>query len=191
LNEVEIPEDSMHLARVVEIRSAMKPITLILTTAVLSVSAFAAEKSSYQQGLDAVKAGNPEEAKMFFAKALKENPNNAHARVQLDEVTKNSASIAAKGREAKFGKVMLDKVALDKASLEESLELLSTMVTKKTNNEIAPNFILEDPKGSLADRKITLQVTGLPAKAVLQYILDQAGAKARFDEHAIVIQPLR
>lgn len=169
----------------------MKPITLFLTAALLSASAFAAEKSSYQQGLDAVKAGNPEEAKMFFQKALKENPNNAHARVQLGEVTKNSASIAAKGREAKFGKVMLDKVALDKASLGESLELLSTMVTKKTNNEIAPNFILEDPKGSLADRTITLQVTGLPAKAVLQYILDQAGAKARFDEHAIVIQPLR
>jgi hypothetical protein len=37
--------------------------------------------------------------------------------------------------------------------------------------------------------KITLVLKNTPAKAVLQYILDQARAKARHDEHAIVITP--
>jgi hypothetical protein len=29
----------------------------------------------------------------------------------------------------------------------------------------------------------------MPSRAVMKYILDQSGAKARYDEHAIVIVP--
>jgi hypothetical protein len=29
----------------------------------------------------------------------------------------------------------------------------------------------------------------MPSKAVMKYLMDQSGAKARFDEHAIVIAP--
>lgn len=51
------------------------------------------------------------------------------------------------------------------------------------------NFILQDPKNALAEAKITLVLKNTPARGVLQYLLAQANAKARYDEHAIVIMP--
>jgi hypothetical protein len=49
--------------------------------------------------------------------------------------------------------------------------------------------VIEDPKGLFADRKITLNLKNMPARAVMKYITDQTGAKVRYDEHAVVIAP--
>ena len=63
------------------------------------------------------------------------------------------------------------------------------LVEKASEDKVTPNFILQDPQGALSDVKITLVLKNTPAKAALKYILDMAGAKARHDEHAIVIMP--
>jgi hypothetical protein len=62
-------------------------------------------------------------------------------------------------------------------------------VEKETKEEIAPNFIIQDPKNAIPDSKITLALKNTPARGILKYVLDQVGAKARYDEHAIVILP--
>jgi hypothetical protein len=51
------------------------------------------------------------------------------------------------------------------------------------------NFIVHDPEKKLAAAKITLSLRNIPASAALKYILEQSGAKARFDEHAVVVGP--
>jgi tetratricopeptide (TPR) repeat protein len=141
----------------------------------------------YQKGLAAEKAGDPVAAKGFYTQALKADPKNPNAIYSLGQLKLNSASIAAKGREAKFGAVMIPAFQTDEASLKESLEALSVIVEKQSNNEVTPNFVVDDPKGVLADKKITLNLKNMPAQAVMKYLLDQTGAKVRYDEHAVVI----
>lgn len=143
--------------------------------------------SAYQQGMSAVAAGDPVTAEAWFKRALQQDPNNANARYQLLETKKNAASIAAKGRAAKFGAVVVPKVQFNSASLEDSLAALGTLVTKASKDEVSPNFILDDPNKTLASKTVTISLNNIPAKAALEYILTQAGAKARFDEHAIVV----
>ena len=54
---------------------------------------------------------------------------------------------------------------------------------------MTPNFVIEDPQNLLAERKISLNLKSMPAQAVMKYLMDQTGAKARYDEHAEVITP--
>lgn len=143
----------------------------------------------YRQGQAAEQAGDPETARKAYTGALQANPNHPHARYSLGQLKITGPALAAKGREEKFGAVMVPELKLDQAPLKDSLEALQIIVEKQSNDKVTPNFILQDPKDVLSGVKITLVLKNTPAKAVLQYILDQAGAKARHDEHAIVIMP--
>ncbi|MEO5915095.1 MAG: tetratricopeptide repeat protein [Luteolibacter sp.] len=146
--------------------------------------------SLLKQGQAAEKAGDPVAAKEFYTKSLKMNPNNANAIYSIGQLKVNSASIAAKGREAKFGAVVVPVFQLDAASLQEALDALSVVIEKESKQTVTPNFIIQDPKLVLADRKITLNLKNMPSKAVMKYLMDQTGAKARYDEHAVVVTPL-
>lgn len=143
----------------------------------------------YQQGQAAEKAGDPASAKAFYAKALKANPKNADAIYSAGQLKINAGSISAKGREAKFGAVMIPAFQLEEATLQEALGALGTMVEKESKAEVTPNFVVEDPKNLLGRKKISLNLKGITAQAALKYVLDQTGAKVRYDEHAVVISP--
>lgn len=169
---------------------------LLLAIATAFVSQASAQQSParqaealYRQGQVAEKAGDPDTAKAAYAAALKAYPNHANARYALGQVKINSNAIAAKGRAAKFGAVVVPEIKFDEATLMESLDALKMIVEKQSSDEVSPNFVIQDPKGRLAGTKISLVLKNMPAKGVLQYLLDQANAKARYDEHAIVIQP--
>jgi tetratricopeptide (TPR) repeat protein len=168
-----------------------KIITLVvactLVSQVLAQTPAQQADAFYQKGLAAEKAGDPVAAKGFYTQALKVDPKNPNAIYSLGQLKLNSASIAAKGREAKFGAVMIPAFQLDEASLKESLEAFSVIVEKQSNNEVTPNFVVDDPKGLLTDKKISLNLKNMPAQAVMKYLLDQTGAKVRYDEHAVVI----
>jgi tetratricopeptide (TPR) repeat protein len=178
----------------------IKPITLMIKlipflifgtlvgTAVAQSPAQVSE-SFYQQGQAAEKTGDPAAAKEFYAKALKANPKNANAIYSAGQLKINVGTISAKGREAKFGAVPIPAFQLDEATLQEALGALGTMVEKQSNEEVAPNFVVEDPKNLLGSKKITLNLKGINAQAALKYVLDQVGAKVRHDEHAVVILP--
>ena len=143
----------------------------------------------YRQGLAAEKAGDPVAARQAFEEALRINPNHAHARYNLGQVKINAASIAARGRESKFGAVMVPEYKLDEASLQDSLDALRLIVEKESKNEVTANFVIQDPQNKLSAAKISLKLKSMPSRAVLGYVLDMAGAKARYDEFAIVITP--
>lgn len=143
----------------------------------------------YRQGQAAEQTGDPETARKAYAAALQADPSHPHARYSLGQLKITGPALAAKGREAKFGSVMIPEFKLDQAPFKDSLEALQVLVEKQSNEKVTPNFVIQDPKEALAGVKITLVLKNTPAKAVLQYILDQAGAKARHDEHAIVITP--
>lgn len=143
----------------------------------------------YRQGLAAEKAGDPAAARSAYAQALRIHPNHANARFRLGELKIHAPAIAAKGREAKFGAVMVPEFRVDGASLQECLDALGIIVSKESKDEVSPNFVMQDPQNRLADAKISLSLKRVPASAVIKYLLDESKAKARFDEHAIVISP--
>lgn len=143
----------------------------------------------YIQGVAAEKAGDPVAAQNAYAAALNAKPNHAQARYALNQVKINAASIAARGREAKFGLVMIPEYKLDEARFQEALDALRLMVEKESKGEVAANFVVQDPQNKLATAKISLRLKSVPSRAVLNYVLEMAGAKARHDEYAIVITP--
>ena len=61
------------------------------------------------------------------------------------------------------------------------------IIEKESKGEVTPNFVIEDPKKLLASQKISLNLKNTPSRGVLKYLMDQTGAKARYDEHAVVI----
>ncbi|MES2474652.1 MAG: hypothetical protein V4640_02645 [Verrucomicrobiota bacterium] len=170
----------------------MKKSIVLVVSSILSTGAFAQAPASssaslYQQGQAAEKAGDPVAAQKYYEGSLKADPNNANARYSLGQIKINAPKIAAKGREEKFGAVMVPVFQLNEASLQEALDALGSIVEKESKDEVAPNFIIEDPKQLLAERKLSLNLKGMPAKAVMKYLMDQSGAKARYDEHAVVV----
>ncbi len=141
----------------------------------------------FKKGAAAEKAGDVGAANAFYTNALKVDPHNADARYSLGQLQIHSAGISAKAREAKFGAVIIPVFQLDNASFKEAIEAFSILIEKQSKGEVAPNFVIEDPKNLLAEHKLTLNLKNLPAQAVMKYLLDQTGAKARYDEHAVVI----
>ncbi len=143
----------------------------------------------YRQGVAAEAAGDPAAAKAAYQAALQANPRHANATYSLGQLQINYTKVASKGREAKFATVVVPEFNLDQATLKESLDALRLIVEKQSNDEVTPNFMIQDPTTTLAGAKITLVLKNIPAKGVLQYVLEQARAKARYDEYAIVILP--
>lgn len=160
----------------------------LVSTAVAQSTRQPAE-AHYRQGLAAEKASDPVAAAEHFRNALKVDPNHANARFSLGQLKITSGAMAAKGREAKFGSVIIPEFRLNEASLQEALEAFSLIIEKESNEEVTPNFVVQDPKNILAERKITLDLKNMPSHAVMKYLMDQTRSKARYDEHAVVITP--
>ena len=111
-------------------------------------------------------------------------------RYQLLNLSKSRPDLAAKVRERKLSQIKLPKVNFDNASFRDAIETLDVLIAKETKGEFAPNFIIQDPHGQLEGSTITMQLGGVPANVLLDYVLKMANARARFDEHAIVLQPI-
>jgi len=175
----------------------MTPITLAAALAALSAVGAVAQEASpaqqsaalYKQGMAAEQAGDAAGARQAYEQALKLNPRNANARYRLGQVRTHHAKSAAKGRESKFSSVVIPEFKVDDATLGEALGALSQLTGQASKEAVVPNFIVQDSSGELAARKVTLVMKSAPAGGVLRYLLEMAGAKARFDEHAIVVLP--
>ncbi len=161
----------------------------MMTSVAFSQSALQQAETAYAKGLAAEKLGDPEAARSHYASALKADPNHASARYSIGQLKLTASAIAAKGREAKFGEVLVPAFQLDNATLQEALQALSIIIEKQSKDTVAPNFVIEDPKNQFAERRITLNLKNLPAKGVLKYVTDQVAAKVRYDEHAVVLIP--
>ncbi len=159
----------------------------LATPVVLAQSAAQQAEAYYKRGLAAERSGDPEAAIDAYKNALKLFPRHAKARYRAGQVKINAESIKSAATEAKIGAVMIPVYQLEDASLQEAIELLAIAMEKATNDEIVPNFVIEDPKKKLEDTTVTMNLKNIPVKAVLEYLLTQTNTKIRYDEHAVVI----
>lgn len=143
----------------------------------------------FAKGVAAEDSGDVAAARLAYTKALQINPDLANCRYRLKELELNGPKVAAKGREAKLGKIMVPVFHLDGATLQEALDALNLIIDKESKGQVAANFVVQDPDSKLAAAKLTLNLKNLPASAVMKYLMTQANAKARYDEHAVVIEP--
>lgn len=173
----------------------MKTRILTLFLAAATVPAFAQTADEfYRRGMEAVSRGDADAARASFSEALRLRPDHPYARYQLGQLRGQTAHLTAKRREAQLAAVTLPNVDFRDVGLSEALAALGLMIeqqTKKGEDDagFSPNFMVQDPSGQLAERPVSLQLKGIPAKAALDYLLQQTGSTARFDEHAIVIRP--
>lgn len=170
----------------------MKNFIVIATLAVTATAALAetaAQKAEqfYLKGLAAEKVGDPALAIAAYKAALELHPGHANARYRAGQVKIGAAAIKSSATEAKIGGVMIPVYQVEDATVQDAVSALRLAIEKASNNEITPNFVIQDPQGKLADRRITMQLKGVPAKAILDYIHSQGGTRARYDEHAVVI----
>lgn len=83
----------------------------------------------------------------------------------------------------------MTELRLEDAELRESLDLLAKLVETQSEGKIAPNFVIQDADGKLANAKISLNLRNVTSGVVLEYMLGMINARARHDEFAIVILP--
>ncbi len=162
---------------------------LMLLPTGLTAQPAASADAFYRQGVAAEQAGDPDAARSAYAQALRINPQHADATFRMGQLRIRRDSIARQGRQAAFNGVMLQEIRMEDASLRESLEALAKMMETRSEGKVAPNFVVQDPDGKLADAKISLQLRNITSGAVFEYILNMANARARHDEFAIVILP--
>jgi tetratricopeptide (TPR) repeat protein len=173
----------------------MKTLIVLAALAItgpVALAETAAEKAEayYRKGLAAEKAGDPTTARAAYNAALELRPDHANARFRAGQVKINAASIKSTATEAKIGSVKIPVYQVEDSTVAEAIEVLSLAMDKATDGKVAPNFIIDDPKGKLGERRISMQLKNIPVKEILTYIHSQAGTKARYDEYAVVIKPL-
>jgi len=144
----------------------------------------------YRMGLRAMNEGQVETARECFTEVLRLRPGDMNARYQLRQLTLEMNSLLAKKRESQLAAITVPRVDFDQLNAREALGALGALVEKQTENKFAPNFVVQDPNGLLAERRFSLELTNVPATVVLKYILENARASARYDQHAIVVKPL-
>lgn len=172
--------------------------TSIVVALTLGVCASSAEtsdtreekaRSLYQQGISAMNDGKYDLAKMSFREVLRIYPTHPQAKRHLLHLNSNRSSLEVGKRKKVLRQVIIPKFDLDKASVQESMEMLSAHVKQASSNKVDPNFIVQDRTGAFAGKTVTLNLSNVPAETLLGYIVDQVGAIARYDSHAIVIKP--
>jgi hypothetical protein len=162
-------------------------LALIAITAIPAHADKAAEM--YQAGMVAIQEGDIQTAEASFRGALKLRPTYADARYQLTELKNHRDVIVARGRARKLSQYTIDQVDFNKAELSEALAALGVMVEEKSEKKFAPNFIVQDPSKKLGETIVTLQVKGVPASAILDMLVKQAGGVVKYEEHAIIVKP--
>jgi hypothetical protein len=176
-----------HLFPTCNLRMKKLILALIAITAIPAHADKAAEM--YQAGMVAVQEGDIVAAETAFRGALKLRPTYADARYQLTELKNHRDMIVARGRAKKLSQYTIDQVAFDKAELSEALAALGIMVEEKSGKKFSPNFIVQDPSKKLGETIVTLQVKGVPASAILDMLVKQAGGVVKYEEHAIIVKP--
>lgn len=170
--------------------NAMKKLILLLALAGCLPALADPVADVYKQGMVAVSEGNAKAAELAFREVLRLQPTHANARFQLGELKRNQGSLAARQRAKKMSEFVIPQVDFSKVELSEAIAALAVMVEEQSKGGFAPNFMVQDPSNKFADQTVTLQVKNVPAKAVLDMMLTQTGAVAKYEEHAIIIRPV-
>ena len=144
----------------------------------------------YNQGLVAEKNGQVDTAKVCYESVLALQPRHGNARFRLLNLKSRRAELSNALQKRKLQKIIIPNVEFSEVKLSEAIEGLSVLITNHDPQKQGVNLVLQDPKGLLSDKKINIKLKGVPASAILDYILAQGSATARYDAYAVTVKPL-
>ncbi len=171
-----------------------KLLAAILALAALPVAADEAN-DAYTRGMQALKNNDVDAAQTAFTETLRLRPDHPYARYQLGLLKQQGLQLRARKKEAALASIRLPEVNFEEAPFAEAVAALNSMIETESakslgaENAIVPNLNVQDSTGQLGQKEVTLQLKNVPANTVLKYLLEQVGAKIRYDEHATVIMP--
>ena len=150
--------------------------------------------AAYKRGMAAVARGDVNAARAAFKQTLEINPKHAYARFQLGKLNGNRGDLIAKARSNQLASIRIPEISLESVTLSEALQALGALVDEQVakaepKSDFSPNFMIRDPKKELGEREVSLRLKNVPAKVAFDYLLEQAGATVRYDEHATVVSP--
>ena len=180
----------------------MKTRPLYLVIGMLTLSVLALPSAHAQQGNAAQKAyytaiaaetaGDVDGAQASYERVLKLNPRHAEARYRLGQLKINRDKIVARAQERKISRVKIAEFRVEDAEFGDAVKALGIHIenaTKDREEQVLPNFIIQDPSNTLAKSKVTLRMRQAPSGEILKHMLQMVNAKVRYDQHAVVIMP--
>nr|ACO70944.1 hypothetical protein [uncultured Verrucomicrobiota bacterium] len=131
-------------------------------------------------------------ARLKFARVLELDPGNREAtrylRVVETEITRGQAGKpAASVAEARIKQVTLPKIEFREATLAEAAEFFRQKCNQVLGPDKPVNIVLllsDEAKG----RKITFNLSNIPASEVLRYMAQQGNVEVSYDQFSVVIK---
>lgn len=144
----------------------------------------------FQQGEAAVTNGDFPAAKNAFKEVLKIYPSHPQTITKLTQIAAASKTFAKDQTVAKLKSVIIPKFDAEGISLREALDMLIIHIDQASEKKVVVNFFVNDPAKKLNTQKVTLNVSNMPADAILTYIAEQTRTRVKYDPHAIVLTPM-
>ncbi len=138
----------------------------------------------FQMGRDAYYKGDLEQARQLLTMVQAQQPRHQESRILLGQVNAKLKMSAGSSLKLKYSGVKLSKVELTDVTLQEALDGLRALSKNASGGQVVPNFLVTDPK--VAGAKVSLTLTDVPLPTAIDYVARIAGAKATYDQHAVL-----
>jgi hypothetical protein len=137
---------------------------------------------------DAVRAidgGRLDEGYALLLEVVGREPNNRVAALRLQQVENQLR--AAEARRRQLSGILLPRIAFSEVSLDDALGELTRLVREATDGQTNLNLVRLYPREIGETRRITLELTNIPAWNALEMTAQQAGAFVVPETHAIKV----
>ncbi len=160
-------------------------LAFILVMAAGSGVATAADdiETLFQMGRTAYYKGDLEQAHQLLSMVAQQNPRHQETRILLGDIR---AKLNASGSslKKKYAGVKLAKIEFADVTLQEALDGLRVMSKNASSGQVVPNFIVTNE--TLKTKTLSLSLTDVPLTQAIEYVARVAGAKAAYDDHAVL-----
>lgn len=155
------------------------------------ISAAQKVEAYYKQAEEAFNNGDKQATAEALRSALQINPKHGPSYALALKLKKSGPAFKVQARQRQLASVILTEVDLKETPLSEALQTLATLIEEKSEKKIYPNFVIQDQSGKLKNIPVTLNLKNVPASVVLEYLMKQSQAAAKYSEYAITVRPLK
>jgi hypothetical protein len=159
----------------------------LVTSASIGVAPLGAAddiENLFQMGRAAYYKGDLEQARQLLTMVEAQAPRHQETRILLGEIRAKLRTSAGSSLKMKYQGVKLGKIEFADVTLQEALDGLRALSKNASNGQVVPNFIVTDSK--VGENKISLNLTDVPLTTAIDYVARVAGAKAAYDQHAVL-----
>lgn len=160
-------------------------LTTALFMSMAGLSARAEDMNAvFQQGRAAYYKGDMDTAYKLLSRVAAANPKHVETANMLGYIRANHQpkDMSLKNQ---YASVTLPKVDMSDVTLTEAIEALRALSKNASGGKVVPNVIVKGE--SLAQKKLSLNLSSVPLTEALNYVTQLVGAKATYDKHAVIL----